>query len=64
MSYIAVVGSRSLPSSWAPRVAAVVSSLLSRGHFVGSGGALGADLFALRALVSQGRSACSGSVVF
>jgi len=64
MSYVAVVGSRCLPPSWAPRVSLVVSSLLARGHFIGSGGALGADLFALRALVSRGRSACEGSVVF
>ena len=64
MSYIAVVGSRSLPLSWRSRVSAVVSSLLARGLFVGSGGALGADLFALRALVLSGASACSGSVVF
>jgi predicted Rossmann fold nucleotide-binding protein DprA/Smf involved in DNA uptake len=64
MSYIAVVGSRSLAGSWASRVHEVVGSLLARGHFVGSGGALGADLFALRSLVQRGRSACCGSVVF
>ncbi|MBW2000018.1 MAG: DNA-processing protein DprA [Deltaproteobacteria bacterium] len=49
MSLVAVVGSRSLPLSWRPRVSAVVSSLLNRGFSVVSGGALGADLFALRA---------------
>ena len=64
MSYIAVVGSRSLPSSWSSRVDSVVACLLARGRFVGSGGAVGADLLALRSLVSRGRSACSGSVVF
>lgn len=64
MSYVAVVGSRALPSSWASRVDSVVGCLLSRGRFIGSGGALGADLFALRSLVGRGRSACSGSVVF
>ncbi|MBW1928866.1 MAG: DNA-processing protein DprA [Deltaproteobacteria bacterium] len=64
MSYVAVVGSRSLPLSWRSRVSAVVSSLLARGLSVGSGGALGADLFALRAVVLSGASACSGSVVF
>lgn len=64
MSIIAVVGSRSLPVSWQSRVASVVSSLIARGHCVGSGGALGADLFALRCVVRAGRSACSGSVVF
>jgi predicted Rossmann fold nucleotide-binding protein DprA/Smf involved in DNA uptake len=60
----AVVGSRSLPPSWAGRVSRVVSSLLARGCRVGSGGALGADLFALQALVRSGRSACTGSRVF
>jgi predicted Rossmann fold nucleotide-binding protein DprA/Smf involved in DNA uptake len=64
MSYVAVVGSRSLPSSWASRVDSVVGSLLARGLFVGSGGAMGADLFALRSLVRRGRAACAGSVVF
>jgi predicted Rossmann fold nucleotide-binding protein DprA/Smf involved in DNA uptake len=63
-SYVAVVGSRSLPASWSSRVDSVVDSLLARDRFVGSGGALGADLFALRSLVCRGRSACSGSVVF
>lgn len=64
MSLVAVVGSRSLPLSWRSRVSAVVSCLLARGHSVSSGGAVGADLFALRALVLAGPSACSGSVVF
>jgi predicted Rossmann fold nucleotide-binding protein DprA/Smf involved in DNA uptake len=63
-SYIAVVGSRSLPGSWSSRVDSVVGSLLGRGLFVGSGGALGADLFALCSLVRRGRAACTGSVVF
>ncbi len=63
-SIIAVVGSRSLPLSWRNRVESVVGSLVSRGHSVGSGGALGADLFALRACVLSGSGACSGSVVF
>ena len=63
MGYVAVVGSRSLPASWAPRVGEVVASLLGRGLFVGSGGAVGADLFALRYLVNRGSKACTGSVV-
>jgi len=61
---IAVVGSRSLDQSWLCRIDSIVGSLLSRGHSVSSGGALGADLFALRSLVGRGQSACSGSVVF
>lgn len=61
--YVAVVGSRSLPGSWASRVGVVVSYLLGRGWGVGSGGASGADFFALSAVVSAGASACSRSVV-
>ncbi|MBN1850689.1 MAG: DNA-processing protein DprA [Deltaproteobacteria bacterium] len=64
MSHVAVVGSRVLPASWAARVDSVVGSLLARGLFIGSGGAVGADLFALRSLVRRGQPACSGSVVF
>ena len=48
---VAVVGSRALPASWAGRVSQVVSSLVARGCSVGSGGALGADLFALQAVL-------------
>lgn len=61
---VAVVGSRSLPASWAGRVSQVVSSLLARGCRVGSGGAVGADLFALQAVVRLGREACQGSRVY
>jgi len=64
MGYIAIVGSRSLPASWAPRVGSVIDCLLTRGLFIGSGGAIGADLFALRYLVNRGRKACTGSVIF
>jgi predicted Rossmann fold nucleotide-binding protein DprA/Smf involved in DNA uptake len=63
MSYVALIGSRSLPRSSASQVDFIVGSLLARGRFVGSGGALGADLFALQALVRRGRAACFGSVV-
>jgi predicted Rossmann fold nucleotide-binding protein DprA/Smf involved in DNA uptake len=57
-----VVGSRSLPVSFAPLVSRVVSLLLARGYRVASGGALGADSFALSALLQQG--AASLGVVF
>jgi DNA processing protein len=59
---VAVVGSRALPASWAGRVSQVVSSLVSRGCSVGSGGALGADLFALQAVLQLG--AVQGAQVF
>ncbi len=59
---VAVVGSRALPASWAARVSQVVSSLVARGCSVGSGGALGADLFALQAVLQLG--AVQGAQVF
>jgi predicted Rossmann fold nucleotide-binding protein DprA/Smf involved in DNA uptake len=51
-----VIGSRSLPASFAPLVSRVVSLLLSRGYSIASGGALGADSFALEAVIQQGAS--------
>jgi len=59
---VGVVGSRSLPVSFAPFVSSLVSAFLARGFRVASGGAMGADQFALSALVSQGASA--SGVVF
>ena len=64
MSIWSVIGSRHLPSSWESRVNAVVGLLLSRGHRICSGGAVGTDLYVLRSLVSLGASACQGSSVF
>ncbi len=64
MSRWSVIGSRCLPGSWDSCVDKVVDLLLSRGHRVCSGGAVGADLTALRSLVRRGASACQGSVVF
>lgn len=64
MSIWSVIGSRCLPSSWEPRVGEVVDLLLSRGHRICSGGAVGADLAVLRSLVRHGASACQGSSVF
>lgn len=57
-----VVGSRSLPASFAPLVSSVVSVLLARGFRVASGGAVGADSFALAAVLQQG--AASRGVLF
>jgi len=59
---VGVVGSRSLPSRFAPLVSSVVSLFLSRGFGVASGGAVGADSFALSAVLHQG--ACSRGVVY
>jgi len=59
---VGVVGSRSLPASFSPLVSSVVSLFLARGFRVASGGAVGADSFALSALLQQG--AASSGVVF
>lgn len=52
-----VIGSRSLPASFAPLVSHVVSLLLSRGYSIASGGAVGADSFAIEAVIQRGTSA-------
>ena len=59
---VGFVGSRSLPASFSPLVSSLVSSFLARGFRAASGGAVGADQFALSALVEQGASA--SGVVF
>lgn len=62
--FVAVVGARVLPEAWASRVAEVVRFFVGRGWGIGSGGARGADEYALRALLAAGRAACARSVVF
>jgi hypothetical protein len=62
--FVAVVGARVLPEAAAPQVAAVVRFFLSRGWGIGSGGARGADAFALHTVLRAGSAACARSVVF
>ena len=62
--FVAVVGARVLPEAAAPQVADVVRCFLSRGWGIGSGGARGADAYALTAVVAAGPAACVRSVVF
>jgi hypothetical protein len=62
--FVAVVGARVLPEAAAPQVAAVVRFFLSRGWGIGSGGARGADAFALHAVLGAGSVACARSVMF
>lgn len=62
--FVAVVGSRELPPTWAAQVSEVVRFFLGRGWGIGSGGARGADQFALEAVVAAGATACARSVVF
>ena len=54
---VGIVGSRSLPAAYAPLVASLVSSFRARGFLVASGGAVGADQYALSALLEQSASA-------
>jgi hypothetical protein len=63
-SIVAVVGARALPEGWAELVGAVVRDFLGRGWGIASGGARGADAFALRAVVAAGPAACARSVVY
>jgi len=59
---VGFVGSRSLPPRFAPLVSSAVSSFLSRGYSVASGGAAGADQFALSAVIGSG--CCQRGVVY
>lgn len=62
--FVAVVGARVLPEAVAVQVAKVVGFFLSRGWGIGSGGARGADAYALSAVIRAGGGACARSVVF
>jgi hypothetical protein len=62
--FVAVVGARVLPEGWAPQVAAVVRFFVDHALGIGTGGARGADQYALAAVVAAGRPACARSVVF
>jgi hypothetical protein len=62
--FVAVVGARALPEAWAGQVAEVVRFFVDRGWGIGSGGARGADEYALRAVLAAGSEACRRSVVF
>src|SRR5215472_12752323 len=62
--FVGGVGARVVPEWGAPQVAAVGRGFLARGWGIGSGGARGADAFALRAVVAAGPAACARSVVF
>jgi len=62
--FVAVVGARTLPEAWADRVGAIVRHFLGRGWGIGSGGARGADAYALRAVVTAGPAACARSVLY
>jgi hypothetical protein len=62
--FVAVVGSRELPPVWAAQVAQVVGFFVGRGWGVGSGGARGADQYALEAVLHAGSAACGRSVIF
>lgn len=49
--YIGVIGSRQLPASYKEKVKQIVEQLLKEGYDIASGGATGADNYALEALL-------------
>lgn len=51
---IGIVGARALPDSFRDQVSQIVRYLLDRGYQIHSGGAMGADSFALDSVISSG----------
>ncbi|MDR2408588.1 MAG: DNA-protecting protein DprA [Bacteroidales bacterium] len=51
---IGIVGARVLPSDFRGQVSDVVQYLLTRGYDIHSGGALGADMYTLEAVLARG----------
>ncbi|MBU0579722.1 MAG: DNA-processing protein DprA [Candidatus Omnitrophica bacterium] len=51
---VGIVGSRTLPDSYRDQIREVVSYLLEHSYHIHSGGAVGADQFALEAVISLG----------
>jgi hypothetical protein len=56
MKYIGIVGSRALPGNFRFHVREVVAHLLAKGCYINSGGAVGADSYAVSALLRMGKS--------
>ena len=54
--YIGVIGARNLPGSQETQVRKVVGYLLGKGYDIASGGAIGADAFALNSLLCFGEA--------
>jgi len=50
---IGIVGARALPRDFSEQISGIVSYLLQRGYQIHTGGAVGADEFALQAVISQ-----------
>jgi len=59
---IGIVGARALPDSFRGQISEIVRYLLERDYHIHTGGALGADLFSLQAIIEQ--SACFRGVIF
>jgi predicted Rossmann fold nucleotide-binding protein DprA/Smf involved in DNA uptake len=59
---IDIVGARTLPSDFRSQVSAVVQYLLDKGDHIHTGGALGADMYALEAVLAHG--AYSQALIF
>lgn len=56
MKYIGIVGSRSLPDNFRFHVREVVAQLLIKDCHINSGGAIGADSYAIAALLRHGKA--------
>lgn len=56
MRHIGIVGSRALPEKYRFHVREVVSYLLGKGCYINSGGAVGADSYAIAALLRAGKA--------
>lgn len=59
---IGIIGSRELPESFRTQISGIVQSMVLRGYAIHSGGALGADSFALDAVIAS--DSCSQAIVF
>jgi len=60
--YVGVIGSRQLPTAYKEKVKQIVELLLAKGYGVASGGAAGADNYALEALLEL--SAAHRGIIF
>ena len=60
--YIGVIGSRNLPITYKPKVKEAVKQLLEKGYAIASGGAIGADNYALESLLELG--AANRGIIF
>lgn len=61
MKYVGIVGSRKLSKNFRFHVREIISYLLGKGCYINSGGAIGADSYAIDTLLRAGKS-CRGVI--